>query len=130
VEGGGGRARRGLDVLEVRLALLRERRRQRDQDRVRLGELSVVERRRDPARVDVRLQGRAGDVLDVALADVQRLDELGHRVDEQHPAARVRERLRERHADVAGADDGDVPGPLGHGREAYRAARSGPPERR
>ena len=30
-------------------------------------------------------------------------------VDEQDALARVGERLRERHADVAGADDGDVP---------------------
>ncbi len=35
-------------------------------------------------------------------------DVLGH-VDEQHGLAGLREQARERHADVAGADDGDVP---------------------
>ena len=51
----------------------------------------------------------------------------GDGVDEQDAAAGVGEGLRERHADVAGADHGDVPdGDLGlggaHAREGYRAA--------
>ena len=49
------------------------------------------------------------------------VDELGDDVDEQHALPGVGEGLRERQADVAGADDGDVPGPA-HGRQAYRAA--------
>ena len=93
---------------EVGLALLRERRRQRDQDRVGLAQLVVVGRRAQAALVDELLQLLARDVLDVALAAVQLRDALGADVDEQHRAPGVGEDLGERHADVAGADDCDV----------------------
>ena len=93
---------------EVGLALLRERRRQRDQDRVGLAQLVVVGRRAQAALLDELLQLLARDVLDVALAAVQLRDALGADVDEQHRAPGVGEDLGERHADIAGADDCDV----------------------
>ena len=58
--------------------------------------------------MDVRLQLAGGDVLDVALAAVERVDDLRLDVDEGDGPARVREDLRERDADVPRADDGDV----------------------
>ena len=59
----------------------------------------------------------------MALAAVQRLDDVGLDVDEQHPTARFREGRRERDADVARADDGDVVVALaGHGAQGYREA--------
>ena len=74
----------------------------------RLAQLVVVGRRGDEACVDERLQHLRRDVLDVALAGVQLRDARGVDVDEQHALAGVGERACERHADVAGADDGDV----------------------
>ena len=53
------------------------------------------------------------------------VDELGHDVDEQHALPGVGEGLGERQADVAGADDGNVPG-AAHGELAYRAAAMRP----
>ena len=107
----GARLRRGaLDVGEVGLALARERRRQRDQDRVRVLDLLVVGRRDDQARLGQRREALGRDVLDVALAAVERVDDVRLDVDEQHAAARLGEGHGERQADVAGADDGDVVG--------------------
>ena len=68
----------------------------------------VVGRRGDRARLDERLQLLRGDVLDVALAAVDRVDDLVDDVDEDDLLAGLGEGLGERHADVAGADDGDV----------------------
>ncbi len=50
-------------------------------------------------------QGLVGDVLDVGLARRDRLDLARIDVDGDHVAALLRERDRERQADVAQADD-------------------------
>ena len=117
----GDRVRGALDVAEVGLALLRQRRRESDQDRVGLPELLVVEGRGDPAVRDERLERFGGDVLDVASPGVDPLDDLGDDVDEQDALPGICEGLCKRQADIAGADDGNVPGPA-HGVEGYRAA--------
>ena len=70
--------------------------------------LLVVGRRDDQALVDERGEPLRADVLDVALAAVQRLDDVRLHVDEQHAAAGLAEGRRERDADVAGADHGEV----------------------
>ena len=93
---------------EVGLALLGERGRQSDQDRVRLAQLVVVGRRAQASLVDQLLQLGAGDVLDVALAPVQLRDALGADVDQQDRASGVGEDLGEGDADVSGSDDCDV----------------------
>ena len=78
---------------------------------MRLLQLLVVERRGDPARRRrAAASALGGDVLDVARAGVDRLDELGHDVDDQHALPGVGEGQGERQADVAGADDGNVLG--------------------
>ena len=100
--------RRLVHDREVGLALLRERRRQRDHDRVRVAQLVVVGRRAKPVLVDEPLQHVRRNVLDVALAAIQHGHALGIAVDQQHAAARLREDLGERDADVAGSDNGDV----------------------
>ena len=110
-------ARRALDDREVGLALARERRRHRDHDRVALGDLGVVGRRAELSAVDERREALGGDVLDVALAAVQLLDELGHDVDDEDGAARLGERRGVRDSDVSGADYGNVK------RLAHAAAR-------
>ena len=97
-----------IEDAQVGLALARERRGEGDEDRVRVAELVVVGRRRDEALVDERLQDVRGDVLDVALARVELGDASWIDVDEQDALARVGEGACERHADVAGAHDGDV----------------------
>ena len=110
---------------EVRLALLRERCRQRDQDRVGVAQLVVVGRRAQPVVVHEPLQRLGGDVLDVALATVEHRHPLGVAVDEKHAAARLGEHLGEWDADVAGSDDGDV----GHRRAiVQRGADLGLPD--
>jgi hypothetical protein len=54
----------------------------------------------------------------VRLAAVEGRDDVLDHVDEQGAATRLGERGRERHADVAGADDRDVVvGALSHGRQ-------------
>ena len=92
---------------QVRLALLRQGRRQRDQDRVRLRDRVVVGRRRQPCLQQL-LQLLGGHVLDVALAAHQLVDAGLDHIDQHGRAAGLDEHLRERHADVAGADDGDL----------------------
>ena len=97
----------------------RERRRQRDEDRVGALQLVVVGGRAQQAGVDVLLQLLGRDVLDVALAAVQlrRRGRPGRRRARRvWPASG--EDVRERHADVAGSDDGDV---VLMRAEAYRA---------
>ena len=93
---------------EVRLALLRERRRQRDQDRVSIAQLVVVGGRTQEVSVDEALQHLRRDVLDVALAPVQLRNTSGVALDEEHAAARLGEHLGKRDADVAGSDNGNV----------------------
>ena len=93
---------------EVGLALLRERCRERDEDRVGLAHLVVVGRRGDEALLDERPEHLGRDVLDVALARVEHGDAVGVDVDEQHALAGVGEHAREREPDVPGPDDGDV----------------------
>src|SRR5262249_54590526 len=60
-----------------------------------------------------------GNVVDVALAAVDRLDDGLGDVDHDHGLAGLGERLGEGQADIACTDDGDIPA---HAREAYRAA--------
>jgi hypothetical protein len=102
-DAGGG----GADDAEVRLALLRERRRQRDEDRVALAELVVVGRRAHAVVADEPAERLRRHVLDVALAAVQALDAVGVDVDEQDVVARLGEHLGQGHADVARTDDCD-----------------------
>ncbi len=64
-------------------------------------------RRRGPSSTSC-FEPLGADVLDVALAAVQRVDDVRLHVDEEHAAARLAEGGGERHADVARADDGDV----------------------
>ena len=99
---------RGRQDRQIGLALARERRRQRDEDRVRLSELVVVGRRGEATLGHEPRELLRGNVLDVALPAPQPLDTRGVDVHEDDAAARLDEDLRERHADVAGADDGDV----------------------
>ena len=74
-----------------------------------------------------RFESLGRDVLDVAFAAVQRLDDRVLHVDEQHALAGFGEGGRKRDADVAGADDGDVVETrLGHGGQEYRAAAMRP----
>ena len=96
------------DDREIRLALLRQRRRECDEDRLRIANHLIVERGADATGVHVRLQLLRRDVLDVALAAVERLDDAGLDVDEDDGATGVRKDLCERDADVPRADDGDV----------------------
>ena len=97
-----------LDVGEVRLALARERRRQRDQHRVCVLHLVVVARGNDEPFLRQHGQALGSDVLDVALAPVEGVHDVGLHVDEQHPLAGLPEGGRERHTDIAGADHGKV----------------------
>ena len=113
----GEAARRTFHDREVGLALARERRRQRDQDRGRASELVVARRRAHETALDERREAVARDVGDVRLAAVQGGDDVLEHVEEQDAAAGLRERGRERHADVAGADDRDVVVALSHGRQ-------------
>ena len=96
------------DDREIRLALLRQRRRQRDQDRVGVGDRVVIGGRCDETRIDVLLQLLRRNVPDMAFAAVQRSDRALLDVDEEDVLAGVREHVGERHADVARADDRDV----------------------
>ena len=93
------------DEREVGLPVSGERGRDRDQDRVRLPHGVVVGRRRQQARARERLQNRVRDVLDVALAAVDRLDARRVEIDEDGTGAGLREDECEREAHVAGADD-------------------------
>ncbi len=96
---------------EVRLALLGEGGRERDQDRIDVAQDVVVGRRAEPPLRDQLGKPLRGDVLDVAVAPEEPLDAPGVDVDEHDPATRLGEHLRERHADVASADDRDLVGP-------------------
>ena len=71
-----------LDVREVGLPLLREGRRDGDEDRVGVGELVEVRGRAKPALDELREHFRR-DVLDVTLAAVQPRDEVRLDVEEQ-----------------------------------------------
>jgi hypothetical protein len=81
-------------------------------------QLVVVRGRREPV-VHEPLQRLGRHVLDVALAAVQARDPVWVGFDEQDGAAGLGEDLRERHADVAGADDGDI---AFHRRESLAAS--------
>ena len=124
-EVGADRAGGALDVGEVRLALDRQRRRHRDHDGVGVGDHGEVGGRGDRSRLDERLQLVGGDVPDVAFAAVDRVDDVLEHVDEHDLLARLGEGLGVRHADVAGADHGDVVAgvhahPAGKGTEPPR----------
>ena len=108
-------ARRRLDDGEVRLALAGERGRERDEDRLGVLQLLVVGRRPYEVPVDERLEALALDVLDVALASIQRVDDRLDDVDEEHAAPRFGEGGRKRQPDVARSDDPDV---VRHGAQA------------
>jgi len=77
--------------------------------------LLVVGRGVNEPALDERRQPLARDVEDVRLAAVQRCDDVLEDVDEEDAAVRLGERGCERHADVAGADYGDVV--LSHARQ-------------
>ena len=97
----------------------RERRRDGDEDRVRVADDRGIERRGDRLRLDERPEPLRRDVADVALAAVDRVDDRLDDVDEDDALSGLGEGLREREADVARTDDRDVPA---HAREGYRAA--------
>ena len=69
---------------------------------------------RTRAALDERGEDRGGHVLDVALAAVQPLDDARIDVEEDDGLSGLGEDPSERHADVAGADDGNV----GHDRRS------------
>jgi hypothetical protein len=96
---------------EIGLPLLRERRRQRDQDRVGVSELVVIGRGPDAALAHEWRELGRGNIGDVALAAVEGGDQVGGDVDQEHRPSGGGERLRERDADVAGADHGRIPSP-------------------
>src|SRR5581483_10190895 len=100
--------RRALDVPQVGLALRRKRRRHGDDDRVDVLDDSEIGGRADEPGVDEPLQVVRLDVLDVALAAVDPLDDGRVDVDEDDAPSGVGEGLRVRHADIARSDDGDV----------------------
>src|SRR5919109_3554317 len=109
-------AETGADLLgcrdqdrEIGLALLRERGRQRDQDRVGVPKLVVLHRRANASLTDERGESLRGDVDDVAFSPVERADNLFGNVDQEYRAARGGERMGERDADVTSPDDGGVP---------------------
>ena len=58
-------------------------------------------------RPESSLSSSDGDVLDVGLARLDRLDLAGVHVDGNHVAALLRERHGERQADIAQSDDAD-----------------------
>ena len=94
---------------DVRLALLRQRRGEGDDDRVGVAKRVVVGRRRDAALGDERAELLGRHVLDVALAAVDRGDDVLGTSTSSTVFPDSREQARERHADVARADDGHVP---------------------
>ena len=131
-------ARRVEHDREIGLALLGERRRQRDQDRVGLLEDVVVGCRVEPALVDEPPEQLGGDVLDVALAAEDLLDPALADVDQDDAATGVGEDLGEGKPHVAGADDRDIEranrrgrggggGGLVHGAESYLQWSREPP---
>ena len=69
------------DDREVRLPLLRQRSRQRDQDRVGAPDLVVIRRRANLPVPDERRELLGGHVDDVAHATVDSVDDLGRDVD-------------------------------------------------
>ena len=102
------RVGRALHVREVGLALRRERRRHRDHDRLGVCDDGEIGGRRDRPGLDERLQPLRGDVLDVALAAVDRVDDVLDDVDEHDALAGLCEGLGVGHADVARADHCDL----------------------
>src|SRR5262245_54104600 len=116
------------DDREVRLALGRERRLERDQDRVCLRQRVVVGRDLDQAGLDEPLQRLGRHVTDVALSALDLRDLLRVRLDEDDPVPGVCEHLGERQADIARADDRDwslhrgaiVQTPYGRALETYQ----------
>ncbi len=101
-----GEAARGVDQrAEIRLAVARERRGHADDHSVGLGQPRVAR-----GRVDLLLQlaeQLGGDVLDVGVAGLDRLDLARVDVDGDHVAALSGEGNGERQADVAEPDDAD-----------------------
>jgi len=74
-----------------------------------------------------RNEALVADVFDVALAAVQRLDDVRLHVHQEYALPGFAKGCRERHADIAGADDCDVvDGRLGHGGQGYSAAAMRP----
>ncbi len=90
---------------EVRLAVARERRRHADDHGVGLGQARVARGRVDPL---VQLSEQlGGDVLDVGVAGLDRLDLARVDVDGDHVAALLGKGNGQRQADVAEPDDAD-----------------------
>ena len=97
----------GLDVADVRVLGLRERRRHADRDGVGLAEAAEVRRRLElPARQDF-LQGGVGDVLDVRPPGVQPVHDLGQDVEAEDLVPGPGQLDDERKADIAESDDAE-----------------------
>jgi hypothetical protein len=94
---------------EVGLAVAGQRCGDRDQDRLRAGQVGIASRGLDALRRGG--DARVGDILDVGAPRAQRLDLARLEVDAHHLDALLGEGDGEREADVAEADDAD-----GHGR--------------
>ena len=114
---------------EVGLPVAGERCRDRDQDRVRLAHGVVVGRRCEESRLRERSQNRVRDVLDVALAAVDRLHAGGVEVEEDGADTGFRKDQAEREAELAIVATSDqtwrhqrAPGVAAWQPEAIRAA--------
>ena len=118
------------DDRQVGLALPRQRGGKRDEDGVRLGGDVVVGRRAQKPLADEAADGVPGDVVDVALAAIDPLDDALVDVDENRRDTGLGEDLRQRQADVTGADDRELSGhsrPIVQSRSAIRTAASPSP---
>ncbi len=99
-----GQRARGVDQRpQIRLAVGRERRRHADQHRVGLRQPRVARGGVDPLGDLAQLFG--GDILDVGVPRLDRLDLALVEIDRDHVAALPRERHRERQAHIAQPDD-------------------------
>ncbi len=99
-----GRAARGVHVGEIGLALMRERRRDADDDRVAIRELLRVGGEGQPLS-DQRLEALGGHVLDPGLPALEALHGVLVHVEADDVRCSLGKRDRQRQADVAQADD-------------------------
>jgi len=104
--------RRRDDERHVRVALLAERGRHADVDRVAALEHREVGGRDEPLFGHQRAHIRGGDVLDVRAALVQLLHPLLVDVDAEHLEAGLRQLHGERQTHIAEADDGELGGAI------------------
>ena len=104
----GDRRGGGDQRAEIRLAVARQRRRHRDDDRVAARQLGHAQRREEAVRHRGEPLGR--DILDIALPSLQGADLARVDVDPHHVVARLAKGDRERQAHVPESDDSDVHG--------------------